>query len=309
MDSRSNFTSYSSEFGDYRGAPPVLLLASSAEAEQRAHDPIEDAGFRVAPLLLDNVGERIARQASASALWIEVDGLDGPVAETLGAILATPPRFPVIVATTPDLIDPVAAIVGNAEVDILVDPSAADRLSAFALARVARNAPTRLNDISAEPGAARLRQLSDEVSRIAQTLARLSSGAPISGHVEKPPSPTETGGAPAVAGDTVRQVIRARRLRARFFDEDLFADPGWDMLLDLFQAEIAQHRVPVSSLCIAASVPPTTALRWIKTMTDSGLFLRRADPHDRRRIFVELSPAASDAMRRYFAEAGRAVAA
>ena len=56
------------------------------------------------------------------------------------------------------------------------------------------------------------------------------------------------------------------------------------------KAEIAQHRVPVSSLCIAASVPPTTALRWIKTMTDNGLFKRRADPHDGRRVFVELAP-------------------
>jgi DNA-binding MarR family transcriptional regulator len=104
-------------------------------------------------------------------------------------------------------------------------------------------------------------------------------------------------------------VIRARRLRARFFDEELFADPAWDMLLDLLQAEIAQHRVPVSSLCIAAAVPATTALRWIKTMTDSGLFNRRADPHDGRRVFIELAPAASLAMRRYFAEVGTHAAA
>jgi DNA-binding MarR family transcriptional regulator len=40
-------------------------------------------------------------------------------------------------------------------------------------------------------------------------------------------------------------------------------------------------------------------------MTDVGLFRRRADPHDGRRVFVELSPSASDAMRRYFAEIGR----
>ena len=103
----------------------------------------------------------------------------------------------------------------------------------------------------------------------------------------------------------MRSVIRARRLRSRFFEEELFADPAWDMLLDLRQAEIAQLRVPVSSLCIAAAVPATTALRWLKTMTDKGIFLRRADPHDGRRVFVELSPAASQAMRRYFAEVGR----
>ena len=50
--------------------------------------------------------------------------------------------------------------------------------------------------------------------------------------------------------------------------------------------------------------PATTALRWLKTMTSQGLFVRRADPHDGRRVFVELDPAASIALRRYFAEVG-----
>ena len=77
------------------------------------------------------------------------------------------------------------------------------------------------------------------------------------------------------------------------------------MLLDLFQAEIAQLRVPVSSLCIAAAVPATTALRWLKAMVEQGLFVRRADPHDGRRVFVELAPQASEAMRSYFAEVGQ----
>jgi len=77
------------------------------------------------------------------------------------------------------------------------------------------------------------------------------------------------------------------------------------MLLDLLQAEIEQMRVPVSNLCIAASVPATTALRWLKTMVSQGLFVRRADPHDGRRVFVELAPEASQALRRYFAEVGQ----
>ena len=110
---------------------------------------------------------------------------------------------------------------------------------------------------------------------------------------------------PAIAPESVRSVIRARRLRSRFFDEELFADPAWDMLLDLLQAELSHLRVPVSSLCIAAAVPATTALRWLKTMVDQGLFVRRADPHDGRRVFVELAPDTSDALHRYFAEVDR----
>ena len=140
------------------------------------------------------------------------------------------------------------------------------------------------------------------MSRIASTLARLSTdpGAPA-----RPAQPVNDVEVPPVSADAVRSVIRARRLRGRFFEEDLFADPAWDMLLDLLQAEIAQLRVPVSSLCIAAAVPATTALRWLKAMTDKGIFVRRADPHDGRRVFVELSRDASVAIRRYFAEVGQ----
>ncbi len=59
------------------------------------------------------------------------------------------------------------------------------------------------------------------------------------------------------------RIIRQRQLRARFFDGELFADPAWDMLLDLTAARVEARRVSVTSLCIASGVPPTTALRWI----------------------------------------------
>lgn len=159
----------------------------------------------------------------------------------------------------------------------------------------------RLSDVASDRSSERLRQLSDEVSRIASILARLSTGP---GEHRPAGTPISSGETLQISADVVRTVIRARRLRTRYFEADLFADPAWDMLLDLLQAEIAQLRVPVSILCIAAAVPATTALRWLKTMTDQGLFKRRADPHDGRRVFVELSPEASAAMRRYFADVG-----
>ena len=71
------------------------------------------------------------------------------------------------------------------------------------------------------------------------------------------------------------------------------------MLLDLMAARVEGQAVAVSSLCIAAAVPPTTALRWIKTMTELGLLVRIADPNDRRRVFIELSPRAVSAMAAY----------
>lgn len=72
------------------------------------------------------------------------------------------------------------------------------------------------------------------------------------------------------------------------------------MLLDLFAARLERQVVSVSSLCIASAVPATTALRWIKTLTDAGLFLREADERDGRRIFIAMSDQAYSAMERYF---------
>ncbi|QNN64169.1 winged helix-turn-helix transcriptional regulator [Sphingomonas rhizophila] len=285
---------------------PVLIAASSEAAQRRAAATVEAAGYRSVSVPIEQALDRLALQAAASALWVEVDRDGGDALDRLldrANSEAASGRMPAIVAAPGALIDPVVAKMADGTTQLLIDADEGERAAALAVATAwRRHGASMLNDVSSEPSSARLRQLSDEVGRIAATLARLSSGVGTSATVERPAPTSATGALPELSGETVRSVIRARRLRAKFLDPELFADPAWDMLLDLLAAEIAQHRVPVSSLCIAAAVPPTTALRWIKTMTDNGLFLRRADPHDGRRIFVELAPAASEAMRRYFAE-------
>lgn len=100
----------------------------------------------------------------------------------------------------------------------------------------------------------------------------------------------------------VRKLIAARKARGEYFDENLFADPAWDMLLDLTAARVEHKRVSVTSLCIASGVPPTTALRWIGQMVNAGLLKRVNDDMDRRRAFITLTDKAADAMARYFAE-------
>ena len=146
-----------------------------------------------------------------------------------------------------------------------------------------------------------LLRLSTEVSRVAGTLARLSGDAS-----RVPERSVGDGDEPEVSAERVNSVIRARRMRGRFLPDELFADPAWDMLLDLLQAELLQHRVAVSSLCAAAAVPPTTALRWLSTLVAKGMVVRVPDPMDARRVFVELAPGTSAALRRYFAEIGNA---
>jgi hypothetical protein len=164
------------------------------------------------------------------------------------------------------------------------------------LIRIRASESPRMTAYSPKQNAERLLQLSNEVSRIAGTLAQLSSQPDSSPTVRADLDLAE------VSSDNVMRVIRARRLRSQIFPDDLFADPAWDMMLDLFHAEVVHRRVSVSSLCMASGVPATTALRWLTSMVERELFVRRADPHDGRRVFVELAPKVSDALRQYFVE-------
>jgi DNA-binding MarR family transcriptional regulator len=291
----------------YSGKSPVLIGASSDAAMARAVRTVEFAGCRIGDrMILESACERIEQQIAASAVWLELDrdcGSEMDRALDCVAANAGSGRFAAVVSGTAALIDPISARLDNPAIELIVDADEAERAAALALAAARAGMAHRVSDIASDQSAERLRQLSDEVSRIASTLARLSAGpTPAAPGLERPltAAPSE------VSAEQVRAVIRARRLRSRYFPEHLFADPAWDMLLDLLQAEIAQLRVPVSSLCIAAAVPATTALRWLKTMVEERIFVRRADPHDGRRVFVELAPDTSHALRSYFAELGSA---
>jgi len=233
-----------------------------------------------------------------------------------------------VVSTSMGSLDDVFGCLDQSEPQILVTPSRAERV--IALGRVLARAGNRVRELSEDDRLALLR-LTEQVGQIAHKLEQISS-------TSLPPSP-EHNSASAFRFDggdyrgkmetkhdargedigerlvrssrpplpdprLVRKIIRQRQLRARFFEGDIFADPAWDMLLDLTAARAEHVRVSVTSLCIASGVPPTTALRWIGQMTDAALMQRVDDETDRRRAFITLTDKAADAMARYFAELG-----
>src|SRR3546814_3799997 len=100
------------------------------------------------PLLLELL-QRIGRMA-------ELDGI--------AAIVAVPHAG----------LDDAYAALGDAPVDLLCDPIEGDLTVAIALSLQAAQA-TLLHDIGRESESLRLKQLSEEVSRIARTLTNLSS--------------------------------------------------------------------------------------------------------------------------------------
>lgn len=249
-------------------------------------------------------GERLAALAS----------LDMRVARSGGRLVVT---------TSIDALDGVFACLDQSGAEILVAPTRAETL--VALGRVLVGASEgRLRELS-EEDRLHLMRLTEQVEAIARSLDHLGLDR---GKGSFAPAPSPEGGTldygaqpgrahsdgaermravrPALPDPRlVRRIIRQRQLRARFFDGDLFADPAWDILLDLTAARAEHLRVSVTSLCIASGVPPTTALRWIAQMTEAGLLERIEDETDRRRAFVALTDKAADAMARYFVELGR----
>lgn len=69
----------------------------------------------------------------------------------------------------------------------------------------------------------------------------------------------------------------------------LFAEPGWDILLDLYIADCRRTDIQVSSVCLDAGIPSTTILRWIARLEEEGLIFREPDGSDARRRYVRLT--------------------
>lgn len=318
---QANF-SYASPANDAAGVPLALsIFADRPHVRAQMRDDAEAAGFRVS-----HAADVVSLLEGEARALGEVVLLDCP--EVDGARLAALSRLDMraahcgtqlVVSTSVAALDDVFACLDQSNPQILVDPTRAERV--IALGRVLARMPgLRVREISEEDRLVLLR-LTEQVGQIAERLERLSAPATAADggifRFESPQPPF--GGQQDDGGDRlvralrpplpdprlVRRIIRQRQLRARFFDGDLFADPAWDILLDLAAARAEHQRVSVTSLCIASGVPPTTALRWIGQMIAAGLLERVEDETDRRRAFITLTDRAADAMARFFAELGR----
>ena len=285
---------------EYGAEPSVLLFADSDAAFGRARRGAERAGCRIVGS--DNIDRALGRldeQAHVDLVLVEADTESPALVPLLDRLNhdAREHRYRSVVVGPEQLIDTIDARTPHRDVVHLCRPSEIDRVANVALASLRRLPQLRDRD---EGRHEILQQISDEVARIAGMLAALAQ--------EEAGEAVEEGGGkdgPPLDAGTIRAIIRARRLRDRYFKGGIFADPAWDMMLDLMAARLERHRVAVSSLCIAAAVPPTTALRWIKTLTERGVFVRCADPSDGRRVYIELSDEAARALASYIRAAQR----
>jgi hypothetical protein len=295
-------------------------------------DTLADAtGLRLLDVVSqDEAADRLDRQVGCDVALLFC-GQAGPVLERLIVqleTLAIQNQFMLVIIADLATVDGAYACVRDTDTQLLCAPDAADLAATLIAAATRDDNRQTVHDMGRESEGARLQQLSEEVGRIARTLEAITGGT--GGHRSAAPSylhgtrisdkpsdyigmpalvplgaPPETDHAPDLTATRVRDLLRARRMRGDFLTNDLFADPAWDMLLDLLAARLEHERVSVSSLCIASAVPPTTALRWLRTLSDRGMVVRQADPHDGRRIFIALADETVGAMTRWFAASRR----
>ncbi len=99
-----------------------------------------------------------------------------------------------------------------------------------------------------------------------------------------------------------KEMYQERLARRRYFSPELFGEPAWDILLDLYIAEKENRVISVTSACVAAQVPQTTAIRWIRMLEQEGFVLRDQDRHDGRRRLLRISEKGYARMTGYIAE-------
>lgn len=272
----------------------ALLFGDDCAGTDEALSAIEEAGLSCR--IVDRVeSAHLALQGPfADLVVIETAAADeGDIANLLARVVpyVRETGIPMIATAAMDQLDLLWGHLSPIDAQILCEPTAADRRAAIEAA-LARSDCSMLQDNSAAR-ARELQSLRDDIERIAKTVRALVEEPRDAGAV-----PART--TPAANATEVRHMIRVRRLRDRFFDSRLFADPAWDILLDLYAAYLENRAVSVSSLCIAAATPPTTALRWITSMTDAHILERRPDGQDKRRSLIALSATALHAIERYF---------
>jgi hypothetical protein len=307
---------------DGAGLPArVAIYGESASVREQIAADLGGAGFRTIDggsiaALIEGPIALLGDVVLVDCLPSGSRGLDGLMLAGLARLDMRVARAgaKLIVSTSMDALDDVFAVLDQSAPQILVTPSRAERV--VAVGRVMGEAgASRVREMSEEDRLALLR-LSQQVEAIAHSLDRLSQPIAQPSHPgatalsdykreyrgpEQASASFGAGQAPLPDPRMVRQMIANRQARARYFDAELFGDPAWDMLLDLTAAHGEDTQVSVTSLCIAASVPATTALRWLTQMVESGIFVRVPDPADKRRAFIALSDRSLSAMAGYFA--------
>jgi DNA-binding MarR family transcriptional regulator len=140
--------------------------------------------------------------------------------------------------------------------------------------------------------------LGQTVDRLMRTLEELvhqvpgGRGVRLDPFVQATPEPPQE----EIAVATATLLIAMRKLRDRAFGAELFSDPAWSILVELYVALAQGQAMSVGDACVVSALPLTSALRLCRHLQDRNLVVRERDPGDRRRVLLRLSDTAYQAL-------------
>ena len=96
----------------------------------------------------------------------------------------------------------------------------------------------------------------------------------------------------------IEWALGIRRARSEILGQALFADPAWDIMLQLFQARLRGRQMKLTDLVTDA--PLSTLVRWAAVLEEHGLITGYFDPLIPSILRIELSERGAAKMARLF---------
>lgn len=90
--------------------------------------------------------------------------------------------------------------------------------------------------------------------------------------------------------DHILSLLFARRARDAVFGKDLFSDPAYDILLELYAAKLGERSMSLQEIAQAIETPTSTTRRWVAALEHRGLAESAVDQSDPARVLISLTP-------------------
>jgi DNA-binding MarR family transcriptional regulator len=94
--------------------------------------------------------------------------------------------------------------------------------------------------------------------------------------------------------DHILSVLLVRRARSAILGEQLFSDPAWDILLELYAARLGEREVSLEDVARAIDTPESTVTRWVRALEERGLVHSRIDLDEAHEVWISLTDEGAD---------------
>lgn len=75
------------------------------------------------------------------------------------------------------------------------------------------------------------------------------------------------------AASVAAAILEVRHTRRDFLPAEIFSEPAWDLLLELFIADSEGLRLTAADVSQRCDIPPTLLSRWLKYLSKAGFVI------------------------------------